>query len=108
MLFKASDDNSIPAMIKSGMYHADRDKFYLKDVKLHSISAECFRSFCQDVVGQVPSVARCLLPTVTAISEKIPNPSTQSFVCSILSLALSGESTMIGDEGACLFIYDYL
>ena len=104
MLFKASDDKSIPAMINSSIYSSN-DQFYLREAKLYSLSAERFRSFCKDVIGQVPSVARCLLPTVTAISEKIPNPSTQSFLCSVLSLALSGESTMVGDEGACLFIF---
>ena len=102
-LFKASEDNSIPSLIKSGMYNAERDRLYLKDVKLNIVSVECFRSFCQEVIGQVPSTARCLLPTVTAISEKISNPTTQTFVCDILNLALSGESTMVGDEGIYMF-----
>ena len=98
-LFKLSDDKSIPAIINSSSYLASKNKFYMKDVKLYSVSPERFRSFCQEAVSQVPSVARSLLPTVTAISEKIPHPSTQSFVCSILSLALSGDSTTTGDEG---------
>ena len=104
-LFKASDENSIPAIIKSNIYSAERDKFYLRDVKLYCVSAERFRSFRRDVIHQVPSVARCLLPTVTEISEKIPNPSTQSFLCDILSLAFSGENNTISDEGGCLFVY---
>ncbi len=103
-LFKASNDKSIPAMIKSGVYLAERDKFYLKDVKVHSVSVRRFRSFCQEAIGQVPSVACCLLPTVTAISEKTTSAKTQSFLCAILSLALSGESTMTGDEGIYEFI----
>ena len=108
ILFKSSDDKSIPAMINSSIYVTRKDQFYMTGVHLGSLSAEHIQSFCQDVVGQVPSVARCLLPTVTAISEKIPpNPSTQSFVCSILSLALSAESAVTGDEGACFFLFVY-
>ena len=102
-LFRASEDISIPAMIKSSIYYSNKDVFYMKDVRQHSVSAEHFRSFCQEVVGQLPFVARCLLPTVTAISEKITNAQTQSFLCRILSLALSGESVTMGDEGICLF-----
>ena len=103
MLFKASEDKSIPSLIKSGTYYAERDTFYWEDVKLYIVSVERFRSFCQEVIGQVPSTAKCLLPTVTAISEKISNPTTQTFVCDILNLALSGGSTMVGDEGIHLF-----
>ena len=98
-LFKASEDKSIPAMIKTSTYVSDKDVFYMKDVRQHSVPAEHFRSFCQEVVGQVPFVARCLLPTVTAISEKIISGQTQSFLCSILFLVLSGESITMGDEG---------
>lgn len=102
-LFKASEDISIPAMIKSSIYLSEKDVFYMTDVRRHSVSVELFRSFCQEVVGQVPFVARCLLPTVTAISEKITNGQTQSFLCRILSLALSGESITMGDEGIYSF-----
>ncbi|XP_028413034.1 NFX1-type zinc finger-containing protein 1-like [Dendronephthya gigantea] len=98
-LFKASENKSIPSIIKSGMYSAVEDIFYLRDVNLCVVSVELFRSFCQEVIGLVPSAAHCLLPTVTAISEKISNPTTQTFVCDILNLALSGGSTMVGDEG---------
>jgi hypothetical protein len=102
-LFKTSHDKSIPAIINSSSYYEIGDKFYVRDVKMCSISAESFRNFCQEAVGQVPPVARSLLPTVTAISEKIPHVSTQSFVCKILSLALSGESTTAVDEGRYLY-----
>ena len=98
-LFKASEEASIPAMIRSSIYFSDTDVFVMTDTRRHSVSAEHFRSFCQDVVGQVPFVARCILPTVTAISEKITSGQTQSFLCDILSLALSGESITMGDEG---------
>lgn len=98
-LFKASEEASIPAMIRSSIYFSDKDVFFMTDTRRHSVSAEHFRSFCQDVVGQVPFVARCILPTVTAISEKITSGQTQSFLCDILSLALSGESITMGDEG---------
>ena len=87
-LFKASEDISIPAMIKSSIYVSDKDVLYMKDAQLQSVPAEHFRSFCQEVVSQVPFVARCLLPTVTAISEKITNGQTQSFLCRILSPSL--------------------
>lgn len=99
MLFKATNDQSLPAMIQSSHYVASKDKFYLKDVKTYSIEAEVIRSLCLDIIGQVPSVARCLLPIVTAISEKIPSPSTQSFLCGVLTVAFSGESTMLADDG---------
>ena len=104
MLFRASEDISIPAMIKSSIYFSDKDVLYMKDAQLQSVPVEHFRSFCQEVVSQVPFVARCLLPTVTAISEKITNGQTQSFLCRILSLALSGETVAMGDEGICLFL----
>ncbi|XP_028413718.1 NFX1-type zinc finger-containing protein 1-like [Dendronephthya gigantea] len=95
-LFKASNDKSLPKMVKSSRYIPERDVFYLRDEQI-LLSAELIRGFCHEVIRQVPTVSRCLLPVVSAINERIPNPS--SFLFEFLSLALSGESSMIADEG---------
>ena len=100
-LFKASNDKSLPMMIKLSRYLPDGDAFYLQDGQI-PLSTELIRSFCYDVIRQVPSVSRCLLPIVRAISEKISNPSTQSFLLEFMSIALSGEENMIVDKG----VYD--
>ncbi|XP_028410574.1 NFX1-type zinc finger-containing protein 1-like [Dendronephthya gigantea] len=96
-LFKASNDKSLPMMIKSSHYIPDEDVFYLQDGKT-PLSAELIRSFCREVIRQVPSVSRRLLPVVGAINEKIPNPS--SFLFDFMSITLSGEDNMIVDKEA--------
>ena len=105
-LFKASDNNSLPMMIQSSQYVASQDRFHFQDTQAF-ISAKLIRDFCRDIISQVPSVSRCLLPVVGAINEKISNPSTQDFLFKFMSLALSGESMMISDEGAYLIVYRF-
>jgi hypothetical protein len=104
MLFKASNNESLPMMIKSSSYVPEHDIFYFQDTETY-LSTELIRSFCYEVVRQVPSVSRCLLPTVSAINDSIQSQSTQNFLFEFLSLALSGENTMIGDEGFYSFIF---
>jgi hypothetical protein len=91
-------------MIKSSSYVPEHDIFYFQDTETY-LSTELIRSFCYEVVRQVPSVSRCLLPTVSAINDSIQSQSTQNFLFEFLSLALSGENTMIGDEGFYSFIF---
>ena len=107
MLFKESDNKSIPILIQSSLYLANQDVFYFEDTQTY-ISAKLIRDFSGDIIHQVPLVSRCLLPIVSAINEKISNKSTQDFLFKFMSLALSGESTMIGDEGVYLFAYFYV
>jgi hypothetical protein len=94
-IFQAANDHSLPAVIKSCNY-GNNDEFYSEEQEAF-LSAELVRSFCHDVVRRVPSVTRCLLPTVTAISKKIANVSTQDFLCTILSLSSSGESGVVAN-----------
>ncbi len=103
MLFKASNEKSLPTMIKSSHYVAKHDLFYFEDTQTYLLT-ELIQSFCYEIIRQVPSVSRCLLPTVSAINDSVQSPSTQKFLFEILSLSLSGESTMIGDEGFYLLI----
>ena len=98
MLFKASNNESLPMMIKSSSYLHEQDIFYFQETKTF-LTTELIRSFCYEVVRQVPSVSRCLLPTVSAINDTIQSQSTQNFLFEFLSLALSG------DQGFYSFIF---
>ena len=95
VFFKTTNDRSLPTMIMSSLYDARQDIFYFEDTQSF-FPAELVRTFCHDVVRQVPSVSRCLLLTVRAVNDKMQDP---SFLYEFMSLALSGESTMITDEG---------
>ena len=93
-MFQAANYNqSLPAIIKSCNYD-NNDKFYSEEEKTY-LSAELVRSFCQDVIRQVPSVTRCLLPTIATINEKISSPLTQSFLYTLLTLSSLGEKGYI-------------
>lgn len=105
-LFKASDNKSLPMLIQSSHYLASQDIFYFQDTQTF-ISTKLIRDCCRDIICQVPLVSRCLLPIVGAINEKISDSSTQSFLFEFMSLALSGESMMIGDEGVYLIVYSF-
>ena len=93
-------------MIKSSRYITGLDIFYFEDTQTN-VSIELIRSFCHEIIRQVPSVSRCLLPIVSAINDRVQSQSTQNFLFKILSLSLSGESTMIADESTFLFINFY-
>ncbi len=94
-LFEDRNVHSLPAIIKSCNY-GNNEQFYSEEQKTF-LSAELVRSFCHDAIRLVPSVTRSLLPTVTAISEKISSPSTQSFLCTLLSLNSAGENGIIAN-----------
>jgi hypothetical protein len=98
MLFKTSNGEGLPMMIKSSRYITDLDIFLFGDTQTY-LHTELVRSFCHEIIRQVPSVSRCLLPIVSAINDNVQSPSTQNFLFAILSSSLSGESTMIADEG---------
>ena len=103
MLFKSTNEKGLPMMIKSSRYIVGRDIFYFEDTQTN-FSTELIRSFCHEIIRQVPSVSRSLLPVVSAINDRVQSQSTQNFLFKILSLTLSGESTMIADESRFLFI----
>ena len=92
-LFQEENKQSLPAIIASCKYE-NNELFYSEEQKT-SFSAELVRRFCQDVISQVPSATRCLLPTVTAISQKQANESTQQFLCTLLSLNVARENGFI-------------
>ena len=94
-MFQGTNDQNLPAIIKSCNY-GNNDKFYSEEQEAF-LSADLVRSFCHDAIRQVPSVTRCLLPTVTAISKKIANVSTQDFLCTLLSLNSAGENGFIAN-----------
>ena len=106
MLFKSTNEKGLPMMIKSSRYITGLDIFYFEDTQTN-VSIELIRSFCHEIIRQVPSVSRCLLPIVSAINDRVQSQSTQNFLFKILSLSLSGESTMIADESTFLFINFY-
>jgi hypothetical protein len=95
-IFQATNDPSLPAIIRSCNY-GDNEQFYSEEQKLF-LCAKLVRTFCQDAIRQVPSITRCLLPTVAAISEKNPTPSTQSFLYNLLSLSSSGECGFVANS----------
>ena len=98
-MFQSTSDQNIAKIIKSCNYaDGDRDRFY-SEVEEAFLSAELVRSFCHDAIRLSPTVTRCLLPTVSAISEKVANPSTQSFLCDLLSLNSVGENSFVANAG---------
>lgn len=106
LLFRAYEDKSLPSLIKSSTFLPREDVIHMRDGNVYSIKTKIFRNFCENVVCQVPSTARFLLPTVTAICEKIQNPTTQSFLLKILSTSLSSQSSgVVADEGYKQTIY---
>ena len=94
-IFQTTNDCSLPVIIKS-CNCGSNEQFYCEDQK-NALSAELVRSFCHDAIRQVPSITCYLLPTVVAISEKISNPSTQSFLCTLLSLNFAGANEFIAN-----------
>ena len=94
-IFQGTSDQSLPAIIKSCIYDDD-DKLYSEKHKA-SLSVALVKSFCQDAIREVPHVTSCLLPTVVAVSEKVSNPSTQKFLCTILSLNFGNENKFIAN-----------
>ena len=97
-IFQTISDKSLPKIIKASNY-GNNDKFYFEEQEVF-LSAELIRSFCHDAIRHVPSVTRCLLPTVTALSEKISNPSTQNFLCTLLSLNTAEGNGFIPNASA--------
>ena len=97
LIFQTTNDFCLPKIIESCNY-GNNDKFYSEEQEVF-LSAGLIRSFCHDAVRHVPSVTRCLLPTVIAISKKITNVSTQDFLCALLSLNSAGETGFIGNIG---------
>lgn len=99
VFFSSSRDGpSLVSIIKQSNYttFATSDLLYVRDTH-YSISDELIKNFCIDVVRQVPAVSRCLLPVVRVISEEKSDAS--SFLFEFLSLALSGDSSMVSNEG---------
>ena len=94
-IFQGNNDPNLPAIIKSCNY-GNNDKFYCEEDE-EFLSAELVRAFCHDAIRRVPSVTRCLLPTVTALSKKIENGSTQDFLCTLLSLNSAGENGFLAN-----------
>ncbi|XP_046849444.1 uncharacterized protein LOC124442968 isoform X2 [Xenia sp. Carnegie-2017] len=98
VFFSSSRDGpSLVSIIKQSNYtsFATSDLLYVRDTH-YSISDELIKNFCIDVVRQVPAVSRCLLPVVRVISEEKSDAS--SFLFEFLSLALSGDSSMVSNE----------
>ena len=96
-MFQGTSNPNLPAIIKLCNY-GKNDQFYCEEEEKF-LSAELVRTFCHDAIRHVPSVTRCLLPIVTALSEKIENASTQKFLCTLLSLNSSGENGFVADTG---------
>ena len=95
MLFQATDNQSLPGIIKSCRVSNNEHLYFEEDKE--SLSAELVQSFCYNAIQQVPFVIRFLLPTVTAISQKISSPSIQSFLCNLLSLNIPGENGFVAN-----------
>ena len=91
-IFQEQNKQSLPAIIASCKYE-NNELLYSEEQKT-SFSAELVRRFCQDVISQVPSATRCLLPTVTAITKKKENESTE-FLRTLLSLNVGKENGFI-------------
>ena len=93
-LFQEKNDQGLPAIIKSSIYDISDKNFHSKEQKT-SLSAELVRSFCNDAIRDVPFTLSSLLPTVSAMSEKIENSSMQRFLVTLLSLNCAGHKKLI-------------
>ena len=94
-IFQSKGDKSLALLVKSSQYNVEEDEFYLADGQHQLLSAQLVRSTCESIIRHTPSIARCLLPTVLAITEKTPTSSTTHFLYKLLQLSLSGENTEI-------------
>ena len=95
MLFQATNNHNLPGIIKSCRV-SNNERLYFEEDK-EFLSAELVQSFRYNAIQQVPFVIRFLLPTVTAISQKISSPSIQSFLCNLLSLNIAGENGFVAN-----------
>lgn len=95
-IFQKTNDQGLPAIIKSCTY-GNNDNFYSEEKKTF-LSAELARSFCYAAICHVPLVLSPLLPTVSAISEKIENGSMQHFLIDLLSLNCAEHNRFVANS----------
>ena len=96
-IFQETNDQGLPALIKSCTYGINDNNFHSEEQKTF-LSAELVRSFCYDAVRQVSFVLSSLMPTVSAISEKIENGSVQRFLITLLSLNGTGHNGSVANS----------
>ena len=95
-IFPKTNDQGLPAIIESCTYEINGN-FYSEENKT-LLSAELVRSFCHDAIRHAPSVLSSVLPTVSAMSEKIENGSMQRFLITLLSLNCAEHNRFIANS----------
>ena len=93
-IFQSKCEKSLALFIKYSQYYVDEDEFCSVDGE-EILSAELVRNLCKSIIRNTPSIARCLLPTVSAITEKTSAVASTQFLYKLLQLSLSGENTEI-------------
>ena len=96
-LFQSSRETGLPATVRCSDLLIDNEN---DETVFQTSISQIVPRFCQDVLKNVPQVARSLLPTILAVSETTPTAETQRFLYDLLSTTIGGTSC---DPDTCMW-----
>ena len=96
-LFQSSRETGLPATVRCSDLLIDNDN---DETGFQTSISQIVPRFCQDVLKNVPQVARSLLPTILAVSKTTPTAETQQFLYDLLSTTIGGTSC---DPDTCMW-----